>query len=105
MRGIHKRQEPTDMQHVRANMTIYQIFENARCHVFLTKLCGYDDFVAFDFVMDFSSASNSIEVRGLSFSVTPQVIVEVTGLLETREAYFPSTMNRPSNFNYILSGF
>lgn len=80
---VHKCQEPTDMQHVKSNPTIYQVFKNARWHFFFARLCGYNDAVTLEFAMAFSSANNSTKVRRLSLPVTPQVIVEVIGLLET----------------------
>lgn len=71
MGGIHRRQEPKDMQNVKNNATMYGVFESTGWHVFFEQLCGYHDGVALEFAMALDVVNNSTKVQGLSLSITP----------------------------------
>lgn len=83
MRGGFIRKEPTDSKKLRENPEVVELFTRTQWMSFCDKLQGYDDEVAEEFLRALKPKSKTlatVNFRGLSLRLTPQIISRVTEL-------------------------
>ena len=83
MPGGFIRREPTDSSKLRENHEVVELFTRVQWIAFCDKLQGYDDEVAEEFLRALEAKSKTVatvKFRGLSLTLTPQYISQITEL-------------------------
>jgi len=83
MPGGFIRREPTDSSKLRENREVVELFTRVQWIAFCDKLQGYDDEVAEEFLQALRPKSKTVATvnfRGLSLTLTPQYISQITEL-------------------------